>query len=49
MGQGWTMPEIDRMDICYYIRLIGRVGSKEKGSKAAEETPEVYIDQLDIF
>lgn len=30
MKQGWTLSEIDEMDILFYFRLMCRAGKKEK-------------------
>ena len=36
LGQGWTLNEIDTMDIVYYLRLLNRRLGAEK----------VYIDSI---
>ena len=36
LGQGWTMNDIDSMDIIYYLKLLNRRRGDEK----------VYIDSI---
>ncbi len=51
MEKGWTLPEIDGMDVCWFFRLMGH---EEKGSEPALSTDQdgnrgLYIDQFGIF
>lgn len=51
LGKGWSLTHIDSMDICHYIRLMGkqtRVKSKEP-SETRNPEEGVYIDELGIF
>ncbi|QGG47352.1 hypothetical protein [Heliorestis convoluta] len=36
LEQGWTLPEIDQMDIFYYLQLL----------KRKMEKPQSYIDEI---
>jgi hypothetical protein len=54
MKDGWTLPEIDGMDLCYFLWLMGRRKQDEE-----DGTPDVpisghgnrglYIDQFGQF
>lgn len=39
MEQGWTLRDIDEMDIMYYFELLAHKAKKE-------QQPTVYIDQV---
>jgi hypothetical protein len=55
MEKGWTLPEIDGMDICWFCRLMGRTNrEKDMPGMAAVVTDEqgnrgMYIDQFGLF
>ena len=57
MDKGWTMPEIDGMDIAYYLRCMGHTKTA-KPRKAKGDLPLVkdengnaglYIEQFGLF
>lgn len=53
MDKGWTLPEIDNMDICWYLRLMGRNAQKGDGhtklTTDAQGKQGMYIDQFNLF
>ena len=56
MAKGWTMPAIDEMDICYFLRCWRGVMGGGRGASAdipltvdENGTKGVYIDQLGLF
>ena len=57
MEKGWTLPEIDSMDLCYYFRLLGHKSGEKSSGKTSVLKPVkdengnqgLYIDQYGIF
>ncbi len=54
MKDGWTLPEIDRMDLCYFLRLMGHRLKGEAAGLPQREEPQtgdrgLYIDQFGLF
>lgn len=45
MSEGMSLPDIDKMDLSYYLRIMGRE-KKEKERQAADADKVVYIDDL---
>lgn len=45
MNEGMSLPDIDKMNISYYLRIKGRE-KKEKEKQEAAANEVVYIDDL---
>jgi len=54
MKDGWTLPEIDCMDLCYFLRLMGHRLKGEAAGPPRDGKPKagdrgLYIDQFALF